>query len=98
MKDQTRTIIKTVLDGDESVTGDARQAILRALNGTPKKPRMIDKKAVALLLGCHPASVCRYVKRGLLHPVKLSCRKVRYIEEEAEELAFKGIHHEQGAA
>ena len=98
MKEQTRVIIRTLLEGDETVTAEVKKAILSAMNGTEKKRRMIVKKEVARILGCHPASVCRYVKRGHIHPVRLSCRKVRYCADEIESLAAVGVQNPSSAA
>ena len=70
------------------VTKTERKRLLAAAENEPvkKKQKMLTVKAAAELLGVCPESVKRYAKRGMLHPIRLSQRMVRYGEDEVLEL------------
>lgn len=70
------------------VTKTERKRLLAAAENEPikKKQKMLTKKQVAEMLGVCEMSVRRYALRGLLHPIRLSERMVRYGEDELLEL------------
>lgn len=47
-------------------------------------------REVAIALDCHPKSVFRYARRGLLHAVKRSARSVRWRKSEVDRLMTGG--------
>lgn len=66
------------------------EAVLRAARNPARPKKMGTVKEVANLLQVHPRTVQRYARRGLLHPVRLTCRRIRYDLVEAECLAQEG--------
>ena len=69
-----------------------RAAVLRAAQEKAVKPRPVGIREVARVLGCHPKTVQRYVKQQLLHPIRITSRRVRYDLNEVESLATRGAH------
>ena len=93
MKQTTRELIKNVLSTDETVLPvDAKKVLkqLDAVNGM-QKPRPGTIKEAARILDVHPVTVRRYAKAGILNPIRISSRKVRYNLNEVEQLAQVGI-------
>jgi len=74
------------------VTKTERKRLLAAAENEPikKKQKLLTKKQVAKMLGVCPETVKRYAKRGMLHPIRLSQRMVRYGEDEVLELLNSG--------
>lgn len=70
---------------------DVTRAVLRAARGD-KLPAdaTLKTREAARILECHPKSVLRYARRGLLHPIRRSPRALRWRKSEIEALAFKG--------
>lgn len=92
MKPATIELIKNVLSTDETVLPVDAQKVLKqiaAVNGE-QKPRPGTIKEAARILDVHPVTVRRYAKAGLLSPIRLSARKVRYNLNEVEHLAQAG--------
>jgi hypothetical protein len=69
-----------------------RAAVLRAAREQTAKPRPVGIRDAARVLGCHPKTVQRYVKRQLLHPIRITSRRIRYDMNEVEALATHGTH------
>ena len=76
---------------------DAR-AILGAATKADKEPadRLLLTRDSAAILECHPKTVFRYARRGLLHPVRRSARCIRWRESEVRRLAFEGQEVHRG--
>jgi excisionase family DNA binding protein len=92
MKAATQKLIEAVLVADESVTPEQRAEILRACSqGVRPKPKHVGVRQAAQVLGCHPKTIYRYVRKGLLHTVHYSCRKVRFDLNEVEAFAASGL-------
>jgi len=74
------------------VTKTERKRLLAAAENEPvnKKQKMLTIKQAAELLGVCEMTVKRFVKRGMLHPIRLSQRMVRYREDEILELLSGG--------
>ncbi len=65
-------------------------------NQNPKTPAgvtLLSRKAVAALIGVSTMTLKRWEKRGMLHPLKLSERLVRYRPEEIEKFLEEGRIH-----
>ncbi|MCF7848738.1 MAG: hypothetical protein K9M45_07810 [Kiritimatiellales bacterium] len=91
--------IGTLVEAVVTATPDQQKQIEAILNGRQKKRKLITTKAAcALLEKCHPITLRRYEKRGLLHAVRFSQRRVRWDEDEVLALANNGITIESGAA
>ena len=68
---------------------ERRDAILRAAVGTDR-PRPGTKRQAAEIGQCHPRTLDRYARVGLLHPIKISPRRVRFDLNEVERLFTHG--------
>lgn len=73
-------------------TSDEARAIMGAATGASAAPadKLILTREAAALLECHPKTVFRYRRRGLLNPVRRSSRCIRWRESEVRKLAFGG--------
>lgn len=92
MKQTTLELIKNVLATDETVKSSEFQNILKQLKttGAGSKPRPGTIKQAAAILDVHPVTVRRYAQAGLLNPIRITKRKVRYDLNEVEKLALDG--------
>lgn len=68
---------------------ERRAAIMQAARGGDR-PRPGTVRQAAEILGAHPRTVQRYARAGLLHPIRISARRVRFDLREVEALATKG--------
>lgn len=75
-------LITTILEAPE----DRWNAIIEAAKGEGK-PRPILPRQAAEILGVCRRSLTRYEKRGALHPIRISAKKIRYDAREVEALA-----------
>ncbi|MEI7880319.1 MAG: helix-turn-helix domain-containing protein [bacterium] len=66
------------------------RVIIRAADNKDKAPidKLILTREAAAILECHPKTVFRYRRRGLLNPVRRSARCIRWRESEVRRLAF----------
>ena len=80
--------MKTVDAGNVLVFLDVskteRKRLLAAAENEPvkKKQKLLTRKEVAQMLGVHLETVKRYGRQGLLHPIRVTSRMVRYEEED----------------
>lgn len=93
MKPSTLAIIETTLTSDETLSSEETRTILKKLHSAlpEHKPRPGTIKDAAKILDVHPVTVRRYAKAGLLTPIRITARKVRYDLNEVEKLAQTGI-------
>ena len=91
MKQQTRDLIASLLQSDETVTPEKRDYILRAMRQATPIRRVISAKGAMKVLGISRPTLREYAKRGVLEQINISTRKVRFDEEEVNRLAYKGI-------
>lgn len=92
MKVEIRRAVEAMLASDDSVSSDELNRIQGALEGNLNaKPRMGTIKEAARILVCHPRTVERYARMGLLCPRRITKRRVRYDLNEVERLATRGI-------
>ena len=68
---------------------DRRDAILAAALGADK-PRPGTVRQAAAIGSCNTRTIQRYADRGLLHPIKITARRVRYDLNEVERLFTRG--------
>ena len=92
MKPTTLELIKNVLAADETIPPEAAQTIIQELRTSSviRKARPGTIKQAAEILQVHPVTVRRYAQAGLLTPIRITARKVRYDLNEVEELANRG--------
>lgn len=67
--------------------------ILAAAEGekTPLHDKLLTTKQAAAVLGCHPKTLLRYGIDGRLHPIRRSCRLIRWRQSEVEKLLMGGF-------
>ena len=90
MKPETIELIKRVLSGDDSVSPEMSETILRTARQAVPKRKLISAKAAMAILEISRPTLRDYVKRGLLEQINLSSRKVRFVEDEVNLLAYGG--------
>ena len=90
MKAETLTTVRAILEADTETTNEQAAAILAACKRKQARRRLGTKRDAAEILGLHPESIKRYARRGLLHPIKITARRIRYDLEECERLANYG--------
>jgi predicted DNA-binding transcriptional regulator AlpA len=83
-----------LLEAVLAAPSDRREAILAAARGTDR-PRPGSVRQAAEVLGVHPRTIERYARRGLLNPIRISPRRVRWDLVEVEALATRGVNREQ---
>ena len=92
MKTEIFQSIKALLQTDDTVPLEQREEVLRACSRKPSgKPKLGGVRQAAEVLGCHPKTIYRYVRKGLLHTVRYSPRKVRFDLNEVEAFAANGV-------
>jgi len=68
---------------------DMTRRIIGAVKHEAVKPdTLITTKQVAAILQCHPKSVLRYARQGMIQPVRRSARCLRWRKGEVERLAY----------
>ena len=92
MKPTTLAIMKSALASDDTVSPEQAETILKNLRTSSQdcKPRPGTIKQAAEILEVHPVTIRRYAQAGLLSPIRITCRKVRYDLNEVEQLAESG--------
>jgi len=68
---------------------DRRPAIIAAAKGT-QKPRPGTIRQAAEIGCCDPRTIARYAQRGLLTPIRITQRRVRYDLNQVERLFTQG--------
>lgn len=68
---------------------EVRAAMLRTATGTGRK-RPGTLRQAAEILNVHPRTVQRLARRGMLEPIRISARMVRWDLNEVEKLATQG--------
>ena len=100
MREEIYSSIKLLLQNDDTVTADHRLNILSVCR-SPKKPQsggICNPVEAAKILDCHIKTLYRYVKKGLLHTIHHSARKVRFDRAEVEHFAIHGIDKKDSGA
>lgn len=96
MKEEIYSSIKLLLQSDNTVAADHRQYILqtcRSPKAAVQSKGFCSAVEAAGILGCHPKTLYRYARKGLLHPVHHSARKVRFDRQEIEDFGSHGIEN-----
>jgi hypothetical protein len=81
----TAKLIEAIL----TAPADRRDAILAAALGSDK-PRPGTIRQAAEIGGCNTRTIQRYADRELLHPIKITARRVRWDLNEVERLFTHG--------
>lgn len=88
---ETNELIRKLTGAAFTASPDQLQRALHQLELKQPHREMLTAKESAPILGVCPATVKRYAKRGVLHAVKVSPRKMRFDREEIERLAAGGM-------
>ena len=85
-------MLEAVVQSTPGLTERHRCEILKAVrNDAAPKIRLLSTRQVCEALGASRQSLWRWRRQGLLSPVKLSERKIRYHASEVEALMQNGI-------
>jgi hypothetical protein len=90
MTHETLTTLRAILGADTDTSPEQVEAVLSAASRKQTRRRLGTKRDAAAILGLHPESIKRYARNGLLHPIKITARRVRYDLDECERLANYG--------
>lgn len=91
---ETLAIFKTLLRAD-GCSAEEAEAFIRTASNPTARPRMGTVRQAAEILQVHPRTLARYARRGLLHAVKYSCRRVRFDLNAVERFMQEGgVSHE----
>lgn len=95
---QNAQAIKALADSDPTATADERKAVYAAVDSKINKPKVIPvtPQAAADLIGCHKATLRRWEKQGVLVPIRLTCRKIRYDRNDVERFLAEGCTSNNG--
>lgn len=91
MKSTTLNLIKTILSGDETVSGEHAAIILRSCKQPTVRRHLVNAKRAMEILEISRPTLRAYVKNGCLTQIKLSQRKIRYDESEVLHFANTGM-------
>lgn len=67
-----------------------RAALFKQFAVEAPRRRLGTRRDAAAILGIHPGSIQRYTKRGLVEPIWITCRRVRFDLDQVEKLANYG--------
>lgn len=96
MKSETLTALRAIIASDMTASPEEVKTLLAALSPTAKKTRQTCNAAQAAeVLGCHKRTLQLYGKRGMLHPIRISPRKIRWDLGEVKQLA--GVEYSSNA-
>ena len=83
---ETMALIERILAGDQNITSQEKENVLKACRQKARKTLISAKQAMAQLQISRP-TLRAYVNQGLLHQVNFSSRKVRFDLEEVMNFA-----------
>ena len=84
-------MIRTILSGDETVTGEHADSILRSCKQSTVRRHLVNAKKAMEILDISRPTLRAYVKGGHLTQIKLSQRKIRFDEDELLHFASTGM-------
>jgi predicted DNA-binding transcriptional regulator AlpA len=76
---------------NETTPEEQKRLMAAAKDPASQTLKMLTRKQVASMLGCHIETIKRYSRNGLLRPVKFTARAVRYSEQEILDFMGKGV-------
>lgn len=91
MTNGTWTAVKAVLSADSTCDPEQIEAARKALTRKTVKPRvLLTTRQVAELLNCHPETVRRYGRSGVLNSIRRNVRTIRWDRDEVIYLRDNG--------
>ena len=91
MKETTIELIRTVLNGDDTVTPELADHVIRACRHKNVQRGLIRAQQAMEILQVSRPTLRAYVKQGALTQINYSSRKVRFDEAEVRALAYNGV-------
>ena len=91
MKQTTESLIRAILSGDNTVTEDQTEKVLRVCKQPQDHRTLIGAKEAMAILGVSRPTLRAYVKRGLVDQIAFSTRKLRFDAETIHRLADRGV-------
>lgn len=92
MKPTTLELIKTVLNGDDTLSPAEVDNIIRKLGRKESTKRnLIQAKEAMTILNVSRPTLLNWVKEGKLTQINFSCRRVRFDADEVRALANNGV-------
>ena len=91
MKQTTESLIRAILSGDNTVTEDQAEKVLRVCKQPQDHRSLIGPKEAMAILGVSRPTLRAYVKRGLVDQIAFSSRKLRFDAETIHRLADRGV-------
>lgn len=85
----TLVTLQTLLRADGWSSAEI-ETFVHAIKPHTNTHKLGTVRQAAEILQCHPRTVQRYAALGLLHPVKHSCRRVRFNLDEIERFSQEG--------
>ena len=73
-----------------NINADERKDLLALAANRKVQPQLLTRSEVAEILRCHPKTVERHAKLGLIRQIHIGRRQVRYDAAEIAELARNG--------
>jgi len=96
MRKETLMTISAIINADFTCSEDEKRQIIKSCQEKGQEKRCMGTvKDAAGMLECHVKTVYKYAARGLLHPVRITSRKIRYDLNEVRRLLTGGVNHEQ---
>lgn len=94
MKNDVQGKQQAIISAVLTAPPDRLDRIFRACTTRPDRRRLGTVRQAAAILDCHPRTVQRYARRGMLNPIRITCRRVRFDLAQVERLATEGVCHE----
>ena len=93
MNDSISTAIITMVSNDPTASDAEKQGIEAICKGKvpQKRKKLILRKDVLSILGVSEPTLRKYIQRGYLPEIKLSCRKSRFDYEQVMLFAEQGV-------
>lgn len=100
MRKETLSAILTMAKADSTATPEQLTAIEGICLGHGIRKKLINSRLARIILGepegrsISGPTLRSYVRKGQLHPIRLSSRKIRYDEYEVRDLLNFGVDNE----
>ena len=90
MSRELQQAVEMALQIGKASQDEARRVRAALAGDQPTREKLLTTKAAADVLQVHPKTMLLYGRRGLLHPVRRSCRFLRWKASEVERFALTG--------
>ena len=91
MKQETSTVVRSILTADETVPKDKIETVLRNFRRmTDQHRHLIGARQAMEILGVSRPTLRAYAKQGLITQIAFSSRKIRFDEDNVRSFADNG--------